>query len=212
MKSLNEYLTESKKQYDLRIKMAIPLGETIDSSIDDKMDVFLKRYSPASISSARKLMTQTNPLEFANQGTAIDVYIVDAKLNLPVAPHILQQQLVEYLSIPEYKLKVRNLEDPLNELDEPEDESPKEAIMGTDYSGDEAKNNSRYYGGEYNVDFLKGLESRKFEYASSDSDGAGSAPEIGETTEGNKTSPLSGHNSIPNPSKMSGVNKQTARK
>tara|TARA_Y100000004_G_scaffold1904_1_gene2393 strand:+ start:362 stop:925 length:564 start_codon:yes stop_codon:yes gene_type:complete len=187
--------------------MAIPLGEEIDSQIDDKMDVFLKRYSPASISSARKLMTQTNPLEFANQGTAIDVYIVDAKLNLPVAPHILQQQLVEYLSIPEYKLKVRNLEDPLNELDEPEDESPKEAIMGTDYSGDEAKNNSRYYGGEYNVDFLKGLESRKFEYASSES----TAPQM-ETTEGNKTSPLSGQNSIPNPSKMSGVNKQTARK
>ena len=152
-------------------------------------------------------MTQTNPLEFANQGTAIDVYIVDAKLNLPVAPHILQQQLVEYLSIPEYKLKVRNLEDPLNELDEPEDESPKEAIMGTDYSGDEAKNNSRYYGGEYNVDFLKGLESRKFEYSSSES----SAPQM-ETTEGNKTSPLSGQNSIPNPSKMAGISKQTARK
>jgi hypothetical protein len=79
--------------------------------------------------------------------------------------------------------------------------------LGTDYSGDEAKNNGRYYGGEYNVDFLKGLENRKFEYASSES----SAPQM-ETTEGNKTSPLSGQNSIPNPSKMSGVNKQTARK
>ena len=49
-------------------------------------------------------MTQTNSLEFANQGIVIDVYIVDAKLNLPVVPHILQQQLVEYLRIPEYKL------------------------------------------------------------------------------------------------------------
>ena len=92
----------------------------MDSDIDDKMDVFFKRYNPDTISSARKLITQTNPLEFANQGIAIDVYIVDAKLNLPVAPHILQQQLVEYLRIPEYKFRVRNLADPLNELDEPE--------------------------------------------------------------------------------------------
>ena len=120
MKSLNEYLTESKKQYDLRVKIAVPLGEKVDPDIDDKMDVFFKRYNPDTISSARKLMTQTNPLEFASQGTAIDVYVIDAKLNLPVAPHVLQQQLVEYLSVPEYKLKVRNLADPLNELDEPE--------------------------------------------------------------------------------------------
>ena len=27
LKSLNEYLTESKKQYDLLVKMAVPLGK-----------------------------------------------------------------------------------------------------------------------------------------------------------------------------------------
>ena len=206
MKSLNEYLTESKKQYDLRVKMAVPLGEKVDPDIDDKMDVFFKRYNPDSISSARKLMTQTKPLEFASQGSAIDVYIVDAKLNLPVAPHILQQQLVEYLNLPEYKLKVRNLADPLNELDEEgvPDEGPKEAIMGTEYSGDEVKSDGRYYGGEYNVDFLKGLESRKFDFASESSETATEIPE------GDKTSPLSGQNTIPNPGKD--LKLKTARK
>ena len=56
MKSLNVYLTESKKQYDLRVKLAVPLGEKVDPDIDDKMDVFFKRYNPDTISSARKLM------------------------------------------------------------------------------------------------------------------------------------------------------------
>ena len=207
MKSLNVYLTESKKQYDLRVKLAVPLGEKVDPDIDDKMDVFFKRYNPDSISSARKLMTQTNPLEFASQGTAIDVYVVDAKLNLPVAPHVLQQQLVEYLNVPEYKLKVRNLADPLNELDEPEeDEGSKEAIMGTDYKSDEGpKSDGRYYGGEYNSDFLKGLESRKMEFAKTESTSGGEV--VGE---GNKTSPLSGQNKIPNPGKEVGL--KTARK
>jgi hypothetical protein len=193
MKSLNEYLTESKKQYDLRVKMAVPLGEKVDPDIDDKMDVFFKRYNPDSISSA-------------SQGSAIDVYIVDAKLNLPVAPHILQQQLVEYLNLPEYKLKVRNLADPLNELEEEgvPDEGPKEAIMGTEYSGDEVKSDGRYYGGEYNVDFLKGLESRKFDFASESSETATEIPE------GDKTSPLSGQNTIPNPGKD--LKLKTARK
>ena len=179
----------------------------MDSDIDDKMDVFFKRYNPDTISSARKLMTQTNPLEFANQGIVIDVYIVDAKLNLPVAPHILQQQLVEYLNLPEYKLKVRNLADPLNELEEEgvPDEGPKEAIMGTEYSGDEVKSDGRYYGGEYNVDFLKGLESRKFDFAKTESTNGGEV--VGE---GNKTSPLSGQNKIPNPGKD--LKLKTARK
>ena len=206
MKSLNEYLTESKKQYDLRVKLAVPLGEKVDPDIDDKMDVFFKRYNPDTISSARKLMTQTNPLEFASQGTAIDVYVIDAKLNLPVAPHILQQQLVEYLSVPEYKLKVRNLADPLNEFDEPEEPKEKEAIMGTDYSGDEVpKSDGRYYGGEYNSDFLKGLESRNFDFAKTESTKGGEV--VGE---GNKTSPLSGQNKIPNPGKT--LKLKTARK
>ena len=60
MKSFKEYLTESKKTYDFRIKIAGDLPEGADSM----MKTALEKYGVENYKKLSKTMVQEHPLDF----------------------------------------------------------------------------------------------------------------------------------------------------
>jgi hypothetical protein len=139
-----------------------------------------------------------------------EVYIIDFTANLPVSPEMLKQELVRLLGISESEIVVRMANEPREleaENDEEEEkfkDEKKTAILGTEYTKDEApeKKATELFGDKYNSAFLKELkklsDDRKKELKApkviKDPDVPASSPEIGDSAATNKKSPVAKRN------------------
>lgn len=104
---IKQYLRESEKQYHIRLKTIVPLG-------DDEMDrieMMVAKYQPISISRPHKTILQRVPLDFPNVDVA-EVYIVDMIFALPIAPHVLRADIRKILFAPENYVFVRTQAEP----------------------------------------------------------------------------------------------------
>jgi hypothetical protein len=86
MKTLNEYLTESVRQYVYRVKIA---GE-LDTSVYDKIKAALDKFDVADCSKPTKTPIQSDPYGFPGLHNA-EINIFDVTLNYPAN----SQQIVE---------------------------------------------------------------------------------------------------------------------
>jgi len=93
---LKQYLTETEKQYNLRLKTIVPL----DDGLMDRIETCVARYNPVSVSRPKKTILQRTPLDFPNV-TCAEVYIVDMTFSLPTAPHVLRADIRKLLDAPE---------------------------------------------------------------------------------------------------------------
>lgn len=108
MKSFHEYLAESVKEYQYRIKSIVP----IDDAFLDRLETVLRKYDIVDVSSPKRTMVQKNPLDFKDIGHA-EVYIVDVTTRIPASSYIMLQELRGVLNIPEKYLVVRGTNEPL---------------------------------------------------------------------------------------------------
>lgn len=155
MKNFKEYLTESKKQYDFKVKIA---GEVTNEQ-ESHMKRALGRFTVAdTLEKLKKSQTpiQSLPLDFP-QLRNCEVNIYEVTLDYPTT----QQELTEYLStelgISKQKLVVRSPGEPSEEYQTPA-EFRKEALL-TDPNYKESPNAKfeDYYGDKYNSGFVKEL-------------------------------------------------------
>jgi hypothetical protein len=102
-----QYITESQKQYHLRLKTIVPL----DDEAMDKIEMMVAKYQPITISRPKKTMMQRQPLDFPNVDHA-EVYILDMTFALPIAPHILRADMRKVLDAPENYVFVRTRSEP----------------------------------------------------------------------------------------------------
>jgi hypothetical protein len=170
---LKQYLSESEKQYRLRLKTIVP----IDDDVMDKIENYLTRYKPLAVSRPSKTILQRTPLDFPNVDAA-EVYIVDMTFGLPAAPHVVRADLRKLLDAPENFVFVRNQNEPgeieterLNALADIEAEAERRGLKRTsllddpDYS--EAEHDHQdMYGTDYNtalVNYLKTIETERHE-------------------------------------------------
>ena len=116
MKSFNEYLTESKKTYDFKIKIAGELPEKFDSMLKE----ILEKYGVSSIDRT-KTPIQKAPLDFPNVSSQ-EVNIFEICLEYPVTPPELQQYIIEKSQIANSHLVVRGSNEPSEDYqtDKPE--------------------------------------------------------------------------------------------
>ena len=105
--ALKQYINEAEKQYNLRLKTIVPL----DDSVMDRIENYLVKYNPLSISRPNKTILQREPLDFPNVDAA-EVYIVDMTFGLPAAPHVIRADLRKLLDAPENFVFVRNRNEP----------------------------------------------------------------------------------------------------
>ena len=162
MKSFKTYLMESEKTYSFRLKIA----HDLDDKIMDSIETALEKYELKSISKPKKTPIQEHPMDFQTLTNA-EVHIMDAEVNYPVTAH----QLYEYLTAhccDASSLVVIN-------KNHPEEIAREEALKGTDeytskledadYKDADNVKTEEVFGDAYNENMLKGLETRKYEFA-----------------------------------------------
>lgn len=156
MKNFKEYLTESKKQYNFRVKIA---GD-FTTEQESHMKRALGRFTAEEIKNLKKTQTpiQSLPLDFP-QLRNCEVNIFEVTLDYPTT----QQELTEYLStelgISKQKLVVRNPGEPSEEYQTPAEERKEALLNDPDYKEAGSPQFEDYFGDKYNSGFVKELNS-----------------------------------------------------
>ena len=163
MKAFDQYLVEAEKEYAFRLRVATDLEE----GVMDKIENRLKKYEAFSISTPKKTMFQASPPGFSHLPGA-ELNIVDFKTRQAVAPHVLQQDIIEASNLPESHVRVNNANEPLiEETPEGSDQTDENAksLLEEPY---ETKSNEHMYGPKLVGNLLGDLAkvSRKNEFAS----------------------------------------------
>ena len=111
MKTFFDYIAESEKQYDFKIRVAGPKGE----GITDKLESALKKYDLISVSTATKTPIQEMPLHFPNVQN-VEIYTHDVKVRYPVTAAVLRKYVGDCLGITETHILVTSPTEPFEEL------------------------------------------------------------------------------------------------
>ena len=151
-KSFKEHLSEGKKQYDFRVKIA---GE-FTTEQEDCMKSLLDRFTVSSFKKTAKTPIQSLPLDFP-QVKNCEVNIYEVTLDYPTT----QQELTEYLStelkINKQNLAVRRPGEPSEEYQTPVEKRDGALLNDPDYKEGGSPNFEDYYGDKYNSGFVKEL-------------------------------------------------------
>lgn len=152
MRSFKEYLTESIKKYDFRIKIA---GEC-DKQREDKLKGLLERFSVAEFKKVGKTPIQELPLDFPKLKN-MEVSIYEVTLAYPTTQFELTEYLSSGLGMTNESLIVRKPGEPLEEYQEPSTKREGALLTDPDYKESPNVDSKKYYGAEYNTEFLKSL-------------------------------------------------------
>jgi hypothetical protein len=156
MKNFKEYLFESTKRYDFKVKIA---GD-FTTEQEDTMKVLLGRFTESeTLSSVKKSKTpiQAVPLDFP-QVKNCEVSIYEFTLDYPTTQQELTEYLTRELGVSKQKLVVRRPGEPTEEYQHVET-STREGALLDDPEYKEAGNPQfeDYYGDKYNTGFVKEL-------------------------------------------------------
>lgn len=195
-KTLIEYIEQNQKDIEVRIKFAFePTKEQLD-----KLDRHLKKYDAQSVSSPDRIMLQTAPPDFP-EFTGYEIYVIDAKVALPVSSFILQTEICKILPAQESLVRVRVAGEPSEVEQEANEEAAKDKTEYkarlTDPKYSEVKQEKqKVYGQKPLSDFIKDIRknTRKQDFAAKSEIKASELP-----TEDGRVSPISGRNARPDP-------------
>ena len=147
MKTFNEYLAESNKEYALRIKFATDITE----AMLDRMETHLEKYGVKEITKPKKTIAQSNPMDFA-ESRGREITIVDFVLDYPVVSDVLRDEICEATGLSRTHVVVRSPDDePMNE------EEAKSKLEDSEYSDAVDVKSEKHYGDVYNSKFTEEL-------------------------------------------------------
>lgn len=153
MKSFTEYLTESKKTYTFRVKVA---GECTTEH-ETKLKGILERFSVSSFKKTGKTPIQSFPLDFP-QLKNIDVSVFEVTLEYPTTQHELHEYISSNLGKTRQHVVVRTPHEPIEEYQQPQEARRADALLtDPDYKEANNANFKDFYGEEYNKNFLATL-------------------------------------------------------
>lgn len=152
MKNFKQYLSESAKKWEFRIKVA---GEFNDQKAK-AMETLLDKFQVCSFKKVGTTPVQSVPLDFPKIKCA-EVTIFEAVVDYPTTQMELQEYLCTSMGITKDALVVRRPGEPSEEYQEPKE--PREGALLTDDKYKEVKDAKfdDYYGDKYNASFLKEL-------------------------------------------------------
>lgn len=156
---IKQYITESQKEYHLRLKTIVPL----DDEAMDRIEMMVAKYQPISIARPKKTMMQRQPLDFPNVEFA-EVYMLDMTFAQPIAPHILRADLRKTLDAPENYVFVRNRSEPgeiqtqiLNAVSDIKAEAESKGLLAVALLDDPDYNEALTYPEMYGTDYNESL-------------------------------------------------------
>ena len=189
MKSFKDYLTESKKLYDFKIKIA---GEFTNEQ-EDNLKSSLSRYQVSSFKKSGKTPIQELPLDFP-QVKNCEVSIYEVSLEYPTTQFELTEFISNNCNIHKSHLAVRRPGEPSEEYQHKEPAREGALLNDPDYKEAGNPKFEDYYGDKYNSGFVKELNDilklqRKARGEEIPTEGAA---KFNTDTEGNKLGPISG--------------------
>ena len=110
MSTFKDYLAESVKSYDYKIKVA----GTIDKDFANKMETALAKFEVAKMSAGKKTPIMTMPLDFPMLSNE-EVTIFDVTTNYPVSVRELKEYLSDRMRLPATHIVVRKPGEPTEE-------------------------------------------------------------------------------------------------
>ena len=153
MSTFKEYLSESVKTYEFKIKIAGDLPEGFDKA----MKTALMKYDCSSISKGKRIPIQEAPLDFPEMKNT-HVTIFDVSCRYPATTQTLTEYLVDQLKIARGGIRVRNTREQENIDDNVEAMNrigtSTEAILNKPYETESAQDQ---VGGKKVLNFLKEL-------------------------------------------------------
>ena len=151
MKSLKQYLAESEKTYEFRLRS---LNEISDEHMD-RIENHMKKYNMESMGAPKKTIMH-KPRGFADVG-AQEVYIYDFATKLPATPHSLHEEIASICGCSMGSMIVHNMNEAeeLWEIEEESDEEATSVLADADYSEAEKINPEDHYGDKYNEKMVK---------------------------------------------------------
>ena len=156
MSTFQDYLTESTKSYDYKIKIA---GEPKD--IDkNALETALQKFDLASMSAGKSTPIMTLPLDFPRLSNE-QVTIFDVTTNYPESPRVMHEYLSDLLRIPMTHIVVKKPGEPSEEYQD-EMQVAKKSEYATKLQDIEMKdapkvNPDEHTGDKYNMGLLKEL-------------------------------------------------------
>lgn len=157
MKNYKEYLSESKKQYDFKIKIA---GDVTNEQ-EDALKRALSRYIAAEAAASfkkHKTPIQSLPLDFP-QVKNCEVHIYEVSLDYPTTPFELTEYLSTELKVNKSHLVIRRPGEPGEDYQTPKDSREGALLDDPDYKEAGNAKFEDYYGDKYNSGFVKELNS-----------------------------------------------------
>lgn len=155
MKSFKDYLTESKKTYDFKIKIAGDCPKDCNKKIKEALEL----YKVESCSSGKGLPIAETYIDFPTYKN-IGVTVFDVCVAYPTTSSQLRSAISEKLKISEDKVRVRNLrEEAENDINYANKEKSGESLLNKDYEKDAGA--QKLVGGEHAMSLLKELGKAK---------------------------------------------------
>lgn len=152
MKSFKEYLSESKKTYTFRVKVA---GE-FSKDQENAMESILSKYDLAGFKKAGKTPIQELPLDFPRIKNA-EVNIYEVTLAYPTTQFELTEYLATELKVSKDHLVVRSPNEPTEQYQQVAQEGSGEALLFDNEYKEAPNNTEEFYGDKYNSGFVKEL-------------------------------------------------------
>jgi len=160
MKTLSQYLAESAKFNEFRLKTIVELS---DDQLD-KLETHLRKYEAYDVSTPQKTIFQKAPLDFPECG-ACEVFIIDFKTKLQTPIHVLKNELIARLKIGETQIRIRNKQEPLELIGDDINQEPKTKykprLTDDKYSEHKDVKGSDYHGDKHLSKFLKDLSKKR---------------------------------------------------
>lgn len=110
MSTFKDYLTESAKSYDYKIKVA----GTVADDFASKLESALAKFDVAKMSAGKKTPIMTMPLDFPALSNE-EVTIFDVSTNYPASSHVMKEYLSDILRVPATHIVVRKPGEPTEE-------------------------------------------------------------------------------------------------
>lgn len=152
MRSFKEYLSESKKNYTFRVKVA---GE-FSKDQENALESLLSKYEISSFKKAGTTPIQELPLDFPKVRNA-EVSIYEVVLSYPTTQFELTEYLSSNLKVSKDSMVVRRPGEPTEEYQEPIVRREGALLTDGDFSEVPKVNSDDFYGDKYNSGFVKEL-------------------------------------------------------
>jgi len=152
MKSFKDYLTESKRTYDFKVKIACDMTADQESAMKE----LLNKYSVVEFKKTGKTPVQALPLDFPRLSNT-EVCIYEVSLDYPVASHELQNYLGNGLKILEQSIVVRKPGEPSEQYQETGEQREGALLNDAEYKESPNVDSDKYYGDKYNASLIKTL-------------------------------------------------------